>query len=63
MLSLKTIAASYTLSAKLDPEKCEKLIEALGIRRSTILDYVYPNNIKLSAAHLRQREVNSFAHN
>ncbi|TCL45204.1 nitrilase-related carbon-nitrogen hydrolase [Harryflintia acetispora] len=63
MLSLKTIAASYTLSAKLDPEKCEKLIEALGIRRSTILDYVYPNNIKLSAAHLRltpYKDIKSF---
>lgn len=53
MLPFKMITASYRLAARLEPEKCEQIIKALGIKRSTILDYVYPNNVKLAAAQMR----------
>lgn len=53
MFSLKMIAASYRLAARLEPEKCEQVISALKIKRSTILDYVYPNNVKLAAVQMQ----------
>lgn len=53
MISIKTLAASYTLSAKLDPEKCEHLIQKLPIKRTGILDYVYPNNIKAAVVQMK----------
>lgn len=56
MLSIQTLIASYALSSKLDPQKCERIISQLGITRSGALDYIYPNNIKLSTAHLRLTE-------
>lgn len=53
MLSLKLLAASYRLSSRLDPEKCEQIISSLKIKRSGILDYVYANNVKLAAVQMR----------
>lgn len=53
MLPLKLIAASYRLSSRLDPERCEQVISSLKIKRSAILDYVYPNNVKLAAVQMR----------
>ncbi|MCI8442105.1 MAG: hypothetical protein HFG27_06210 [Provencibacterium sp.] len=53
MFSLKSIAAAYRLSARLEPEKCEQVIASLKIKRSTVLDYVYPNNVKLAAVQMQ----------
>lgn len=53
MLSIKLSAASYRLAARLEPAKCERIINEQGIKRSTLLDYVYPNNVKIATAHMR----------
>lgn len=53
MLSLKLISASYRLSGRLDPEKLDHIIETMNIKRSTILDYVYPNNVKVAAIQMK----------
>lgn len=52
MLPFKILTASYRLAARLEPEKCEQIISSRKIKRSTILDYVYPNNVKLAAAQM-----------
>lgn len=60
MFSLKTLAASYTLSAKLDPDKIASILNHMEIKRSTALDYVYPNNVKMAAVQMQLEPFRDF---
>lgn len=50
-MSIKLTLASYKLAGKL--EKLDSILSGLNIKRSTLLDYVYPNNVKIAAVHMK----------
>ncbi len=50
-MSIKLTLASYKLAGKL--EKLDSILSGLNIKRSTLLDYVYPNNVKIAVVHMK----------
>lgn len=52
-MSIKLSYTSYGLSNKLEVEKLDRILAGISIRRSTLLDYVYPNNVKIASVHMK----------